>query len=294
DPLLVAHIGAEACKALDYAHRRADAAGRPLGIVHRDVTPKNVLLSYAGEVKLTDFGVASLGADAAVGVRGTPAYMSPEQARAEAVDGRSDLFSLGLVLAEAATGERVYRGADTAALLAGAREGKARELPGELPAGLRAAVAQATRVDREERFADARAMERALDAVVVAARAADPSRSAPGHEIGAWLASLFPEDAVPEEPPPADSPESPESPQSDHEPDARTPSVALIEDGAAGVERALGLDEPGAVTMRSIAETMAEPAKEAPSPQAPPAPRRSRAPLVLGAAALLLGAGALV
>jgi tRNA A-37 threonylcarbamoyl transferase component Bud32 len=189
DPVLVAHIGAECCQGLDYAHRRA---GR--GLVHRDVTPRNVLLSFAGEVKLTDFGVASLDEDRELGrLRGTPAYMSPEQARGEPVDGRSDLFSLGLVLAEAATGERAYRGADTAVLLAAARAGLVPPLPERLPTELRAALERATRPARDDRFPDARAMQRALDAVVIAARAADPTRPAPSHELAAWLAALFPD-----------------------------------------------------------------------------------------------------
>ncbi|MGZ3429812.1 MAG: serine/threonine-protein kinase, partial [Polyangia bacterium] len=99
-PLLVAHIGIEVCRGLAYVHRR--------GFVHRDVSPRNVLLSSDGEVKLSDFGVALAAAsDAAPGVRGTLAYMAPEQARGERADGRADLFALGMVLAEALVGRRV-------------------------------------------------------------------------------------------------------------------------------------------------------------------------------------------
>src|SRR5262249_47289465 len=151
-----------------------------------DVTPRNVLLSFAGEVKLTDFGVASLDDDRdRARIRGTPAYMSPEQARGEDVDGRSDLFALGLVLHEAASGVRVYQSED---VLAQARAGVVPPLHERLPAELRAAVERATRPAREDRFADARAMHLALDAIVVAARAADSTRPAPSHELAAWLA----------------------------------------------------------------------------------------------------------
>src|SRR5208282_5304610 len=98
---------AEVAKGLDHAHRRRDDQLRPLGIVHRDVSPRNILLSLEGEVKVADFGIAKArGAleshvnedTRATRLQGKFAYMSPEQARGEPVDGRSDLFSLGIVL----------------------------------------------------------------------------------------------------------------------------------------------------------------------------------------------------
>jgi tetratricopeptide (TPR) repeat protein len=103
------YIASEVAKGLDHAHRRRDDSSRPLGIVHRDVSPQNVLLSFEGEVKVTDFGIAKArGAlDKAAPERtlqGKFSYMSPEQARGENVDARSDLFSLGTVLYECVTG----------------------------------------------------------------------------------------------------------------------------------------------------------------------------------------------
>jgi serine/threonine protein kinase len=104
----------EAAKGLDYAHRRTDGAGQPLGVVHRDVSPANILVSWEGEVKVADFGVArwSAGARMTQGqtLIGKCAYMSPEQARGEPVDRRSDLFSLGVVLYELLTGVNPFRG----------------------------------------------------------------------------------------------------------------------------------------------------------------------------------------
>src|SRR5512142_2865710 len=106
-PLLAAFIAAECCQALDYAHQRKGPDGVALGIVHRDVTPRNVLLSWSGEVKLTDFGIAALaGEDSTAKMIGTPAYMAPEQARGEPLDARADLYAVGLVLREALTGVR--------------------------------------------------------------------------------------------------------------------------------------------------------------------------------------------
>jgi serine/threonine protein kinase/tetratricopeptide (TPR) repeat protein len=107
------YVASEVAKGLDHAHRRRDEQMRPLGIVHRDVSPQNVLVSFEGEVKVTDFGIAKArGAlDAAAPedtrarkLQGKFGYMSPEQARGESVDARSDLFSLGTILYECVSG----------------------------------------------------------------------------------------------------------------------------------------------------------------------------------------------
>ena len=99
------------CEALDYAHNKQDSLGKPLNVVHRDVSPANVLVSYDGEIKLIDFGIAKNAATReteAESVKGKFAYMSPEQARGEALDRRSDVFSTGIVLHELLTGERLF------------------------------------------------------------------------------------------------------------------------------------------------------------------------------------------
>jgi serine/threonine-protein kinase len=108
-PVIAAYLAAEVCKALSYAHERTDGAGRPAGILHRDVTPRNILLSRLGEVRVTDFGIAR--AITATGAAtGTPAYMAPEEARGGAADGRSDLYSLGLILGEMLLGQPLRAG----------------------------------------------------------------------------------------------------------------------------------------------------------------------------------------
>src|SRR5439155_5902683 len=111
-PLLAAFVAAECCQALDYAHQRRGPDGVALGIVHRDVTPRNVLLSWSGEVKLTDFGIAALAGDPTSKSVGTPAYMAPEQARGEPIDPRADVYSIGMVLREVLTGKRPRPGGD--------------------------------------------------------------------------------------------------------------------------------------------------------------------------------------
>jgi serine/threonine protein kinase len=97
---------------LDYAHRKRDANGTPLGIVHRDVSPQNVLVSYSGEVKIVDFGIAKAALKeqqtAAGVIKGKYYYMSPEQAWGDVVDLRSDIFSAGIVLYEMITGQMLY------------------------------------------------------------------------------------------------------------------------------------------------------------------------------------------
>ena len=109
------------CAGLHHAHTRADPQGRPLGIVHRDVSPANVLLSFDGEVKLADFGVAkartSMVSTVAGRLRGKIPYMSPEQCRGEALDRRSDVYSAGVVLWEALAGRRLHDGDSEIAVL---------------------------------------------------------------------------------------------------------------------------------------------------------------------------------
>jgi len=106
------HVAHEASKALDFAHRKADLQGKPMGIVHRDVSPSNVLVSYDGEIKIADFGIAKAQLSAyntKDGVlKGKFEYMSPEQARGENLTQQSDIFSAGIILYEMLTGRRLF------------------------------------------------------------------------------------------------------------------------------------------------------------------------------------------
>ena len=111
---LAVFVAAEVCKGLDHAHRLRDAKGEPLRVVHRDVSPQNVMISFDGEVKLLDFGIARAAgriSSTAVGVvKGKSSYMSPEQVQGLPVDARSDLFSLGTILWEMLAGRRLFDG----------------------------------------------------------------------------------------------------------------------------------------------------------------------------------------
>jgi serine/threonine-protein kinase len=166
-PVLVAHIGAQVAAGLSHAHRLKSPDGEPFNLVHRDVTPHNVLLSLDGAVKLTDFGIAKAGNKLTQpGVlKGKFAYMSPEQARGEAVDARTDVFALGIVLWEMLTGGRLFDGDSELAVLRAVQESaiaSPARLNPDVPEDLDKVVATALDRDPAARFQSAAELERAL------------------------------------------------------------------------------------------------------------------------------------
>ncbi|WP_263436597.1 protein kinase domain-containing protein [Stigmatella hybrida] len=158
----------QVAEGLAYAHDKLDAAGRPLNIIHRDINPSNVMISVAGEVKLADFGIAKAanvqgGTQAGV-VKGKVGYLAPEQVRGGAVDQRSDLFLLGLLLYELLSGHQLFSGTDYFRVLRSisAFDVKAMEpLPG-VPAPLWSIVTRALAQEPSVRFQRARDMADAL------------------------------------------------------------------------------------------------------------------------------------
>ena len=130
DPQLAAWIAHETLDALDYAHNLTGEDGRPLGIVHRDISPSNILLSIRGDIKLVDFGIArAKDPDRAHKsksgtLKGKYGYMSPEQVLEQPLDARSDLFSVGVVLAELLTGRRLFAAANELDVLLMVRDAK--------------------------------------------------------------------------------------------------------------------------------------------------------------------------
>ncbi len=166
-PWVGAWIIAEAAKGLHYAHEKKDEGGAPLEIVHRDVSPQNVLLSFEGAVKIADFGIASaklFGEDAGV-LKGKYGYMSPEQARAEKVDRRSDVYALGVILWEILAGRPLHGGLGGEALLDIVRSGVVeppKTYVREIPDELEAIVMRALSESRNDRFQTAREMQLAI------------------------------------------------------------------------------------------------------------------------------------
>jgi eukaryotic-like serine/threonine-protein kinase len=171
DVRTAARIIADAAKGLHAAHELKDDAGEPLGVVHRDVSPQNILISTDGMVKVTDFGVAKAlrpGHESTMAgqVKGKIAYMSPEQARGAAIDRRSDVFALGVVLYEITTGHRPFTGDNEIevmkAIVSGYFEPPSALVPG-YPRDLEAIVLWSMNLDQARRFPSADAMRHSLE-----------------------------------------------------------------------------------------------------------------------------------
>lgn len=181
---IAARLIAEACRGLHAAHELTDRDGRPLGVVHRDVSPQNLFLTFDGKIKLLDFGIAhvrdrfspmtELGT-----VKGKPAYMAPEQVKCKAIDRRADVFAAGIVLHELLTAERLFRGESIYAV------GQAvvhkeivapSQLSADIPPLVDEIVLQSLKRRPEERYQDALAM--AADLEHAAAESGDASLDA--------------------------------------------------------------------------------------------------------------------
>ncbi len=202
---MAAFIVAEAARGLAYAHERRAPSGAMLGIVHRDVSPQNVLVSYSGEVKIADFGIAKavgkLHKTASGAVMGKLRYMSPEQVTGEPLDGRSDVFSLGVVLWELVTGAALFAGEHPGQVTDQVKRAavsppsqRAPSVPSELDRICLKALAR----DRDARYPRAADLARDLAAFVAA--------EAPGlnrEELAAYVAALVPRDDATAAPKPA-------------------------------------------------------------------------------------------
>jgi serine/threonine protein kinase len=167
---MAAMIVAQLCNGLHFAHELTDTAGRPLGLVHRDINPSNIIITYAGEVKVIDFGVAkfnSSGSKTLTGtIKGKLAYMSPEQILARGIDRRSDIFSLGVVLWELVTGSRLFaRESDAATLYAIMNDPipKARRHRPNVPEELEAIISTALARTPADRYETCEEMQAAID-----------------------------------------------------------------------------------------------------------------------------------
>lgn len=197
---LVARIGADACAGLNYVHNAVDSSGRPLHLVHRDISPPNLMISYDGVVKLMDFGIAKAAGQVEQTrpgiVKGKFAYMSPEQTTGETLDGRSDVFSLSLVMWELLAGRVALPRTDPVEAMTMIRDGKIPPLRAarpDVPPALATVLERGLRVDREHR-PSAADLGNALEGFI---------KSSPelgtAMQLSEWVRRRFPRRAAPDE-----------------------------------------------------------------------------------------------
>jgi serine/threonine protein kinase len=167
---LAAFIVSRICRGLSYAHQKCDQDGRPLGIVHRDVNPRNIMLAHEGDVKLTDFGIAKaldiMYSEEGEVIAGKDEYLSPEQARREVTDGRADLFSCAILLAEMLLGKNIFEGPTSEATRQNILELTIPDFTqrrADLDPRLNELLQRAFQRDRNKRFQNAQSMLTALE-----------------------------------------------------------------------------------------------------------------------------------
>jgi tRNA A-37 threonylcarbamoyl transferase component Bud32 len=193
DPAVAVRIVADALAGLGYAHELRDYDGRPLGIIHRDVSPHNIFVTYDGHTKLVDFGIAKAAlssTETEVGVlKGKVAYMSPEQALGHRIDARSDLFAMGIVLWELLTEQRLMTGENAANTLHKLISVPVPLVSSVLPhidPKLDAIVAKALEKDPEHRWSSAAEMRAALEGWI-----ATTPRPARQEDVGRAIVHFF-------------------------------------------------------------------------------------------------------
>jgi TonB family protein len=269
-------IAARLASALDHAHRKKGFDGRELGLVHRDVSPQNVLISSDGEIKLCDFGIVKAVSKASHtqmgALKGKLQYMSPEQAWGRPVDGRSDLFALGAILFEILTGRRLFAGDNEVTILDAVREGRIlrpRDFVPELPEPVEQAILKALARDPDDRYPSAGAMQSALEALIYELKPT-PSQE----DLAAWIQRLF-----------AEAPAADEVRFANLEPSfpAVTPAPlpAFERSSWSGADaRVPARPEPPLADVAPVAATVRIPTISPPAPAAPPVAPASAPALV--------------
>lgn len=190
---LAVFIAKEVASGLSYAHRQKDSTGKNLSIIHRDVSPQNILISYEGDVKVVDFGIAKAGSQSKTTtgmLKGKLSYMSPEQAWGKTIDHRSDIFALGIVLYEMLTGERLFKGESEINTLEKVRAAQIDPLPSsitaDMPAELEAKLLKALAREVIERYQNASDLEADLGSILFELLRTDPALS-----LRQFMHSLF-------------------------------------------------------------------------------------------------------
>lgn len=190
---IACHVVKKLSEGLDFAHRRRDVKGRPLGIIHRDVSPQNILISYDGDIKIIDFGIAKAAnriVKTQTGIlKGKFAYMAPEQARGDPIDHRADIFAIGVVLYELLTGERAFKGETDFMLLEKVRRVEVippRVLRSDIPRELERIVMKALSKEARDRYAWASVLASDLDRFL-----SDQGTATSKEELSAYIRRTF-------------------------------------------------------------------------------------------------------
>jgi serine/threonine protein kinase len=271
---------------LYYAHTKTDADGKPLDIVHRDVSPQNVILTFDGIPKLIDFGIAKASVafkeDDEGLLKGKFSYMSPEQVRGLPLDPRSDIFALGIVLWEVCTGASLYRESSellTMEAILSKPTPYPREIRGDMPEELEHIILKALAKDPEERYQTAHEMHLALEGYLN-----DAGWSVGAQHLSEFMHRLYPEEA-----------------QEMHELLEKERQLAELEDKGEGPANEQFVPW---VPYENLPSDSRQPPRAEPEPQAPPRPAspvsdpgpgkaspRSRSRLLVGISLLLLAAG---
>ena len=193
NPFQAAYIISKLCEGLDYAHKKKDAQGESIGIIHRDVSPQNILISYEGDIKIIDFGIAKArdrSSHTAAGVlKGKFGYMSPEQIRGLPIDHRSDIFAIGTLLFEMLTSRPLFTGESDLTVLEKVRNvdiPKPREVNKEIPAEVERIILKALTRQVEDRYQHASEMQEDLERYIYTAQ---PVYT--GKRLGTWMQKVF-------------------------------------------------------------------------------------------------------
>ncbi len=192
-PYYAARVIADACKALHYAHHLKGTDGHPLHIVHRDISPQNILVTYEGEVKIVDFGIAKAASKSEVTktgmLKGKFSYMSPEQCLGSAVDNRSDIFALGILLYELCTGKRLFKHESELMILEMITKRSVvapSQVAASISAGLEDIIMKALEKDPRRRFQNSQEMQFALEEYL-----RDEGHQTTNADIAAYMRGLF-------------------------------------------------------------------------------------------------------
>jgi serine/threonine-protein kinase len=266
------------CAGLAYAHEKRGLDGQLLNIVHRDISPQNIVITFTGDVKVVDFGIAKSEtfAEEKQGgqLKGKVPYMSPEQARGEDIDWRSDIFAAGVILFELTTGRRLFKGQnefETLKLITEREYPLPSDIAPNYPLGLERIVMKALAKDRERRYQSAREMQSDLESFIRQERVPASTVS-----LGKWMEMLFEEKLAQQNEALHDIKQLADAIAAQQPPPESAPFVS----GMTGVFPAVDLStstQPGSAGGQAAS--------------IPPEKKRSNAPIVIGGLLALAAAG---